>query len=196
MEITFSKLKSTRPQIVIRPLQLNDVQSIYQNVKDKAIVRYTINIPHPYRKTDAVEFIRKSEKGWKEKSAYVFGIELKGKKKIIGVVSLDRIDKRNKNCELGYWLGKNYWRKGITSAAIKMALDFAFNKLNLHRVYARAFASNTASLRVLEKNKFLLEGVLFETVWRNGIWHNMFMYGLLKDDFNRKLVIDRKPKTN
>lgn len=196
MDITFSKLKPAIPQIEVRPLKINDIQSIYKNVRDKAIVRYTINIPHPYRKADAEIFIKNSQKAWKKKSTYVFGIELKDKKKIIGVVSLDNVDKKNKHCELGYWLGKKYWRKGITSAAVKMALNFAFNKLNMHRVYARAFASNTASLRVLEKNKFLLEGVLFETIWRNGIWHNMFLYGLLKDDFNKKLVIDRKPKTH
>ena len=192
MQIEFSNLKSPRPQITIRPLQLKDAQSIYKNVRDKAIVQYTIQIPYPYRSTDAVKFIKSSQKAWKEKSAYILGIGVKDTETIIGVVSLSRIDKKNKNCELGYWLGKKYWRKGIASSAVKMALDFAFNKLKMHRVYASTFASNTASLRVLEKNNFLLEGILYETRWRNGIWHNMFLYGILKDDFNKKLIIDRK----
>jgi RimJ/RimL family protein N-acetyltransferase len=194
MNITFAKLKSSIPEINIRPLKTSDIQSIYENVKDKIITRYTLQIPHPYRKIDAEKFIKDSQRTWKEKSAYVFGIELKDSKEIIGVVSLDKVDKKNKRSELGYWLGKKCWGKGITSAAVKLVLAFGFNELNLHRIYSIVFASNTASLRVLEKNRFLLEGILFESVWRNGIWHNMMTYGLLKDDFNRKLVVDREQK--
>ena len=194
MDITFAKLKSPIPEIAIRPLKTSDVQSICENVKDKIITRYTLQIPHPYRKSDAEKFIKDSQRAWKEKSAYVFGIELKDSKEIIGIVSLDKVDRKNKRCELGYWLGKRYWQKGITSKAVKMILDFAFNHLHMHRVYAGVFASNTASLRVLEKNNFLLEGILFETHWRSGIWHNMMTYGLLKDDFNKKTIVDIKQK--
>jgi len=173
---------------------MSDIQSIYEHVNDKIITRYTLHIPHPYKITDAEKFIKDSQRAWKEKSAYVFGIELKDNKKIIGVVSLNKIDKKNKHCELGYWLGKKYWQKGMMSKAVKMILEFAFHKLNMHRVYSRVFASNTASLRVLEKNDFMLEGILFETLWRNGVWHNLMIYGLLKDDYNKKTIVDIKQK--
>lgn len=191
MDIEFSKIKSFEPQIDLRRLTIKDAPSIYENVKDKAIVRYTINIPHPYHLSDARRFIKYSLKVYKEKTAYVFGVELKDTKSIIGIISLSKVNKKNKNCELGYWLGKKYWDKGIMSSAVKIALEFAFNKLNLHRVYARTFASNSASLRVLEKNRFMLEGILYETYWRNNHWHNLFLYGLLKDDYNKKINIDR-----
>lgn len=194
MDITFAKLKSPIPRVALRPLKFYDAQNIYDNVKDKSITHYTIQIPYPYHIRDAHKFIKYSEKARREKSAYIFGIELKDSKQVIGIVSLSKIDRKNKNCELGYWLGKKYWGKGIASTAVKLVLDFGFNKLNLHRIYSIIFASNTASLRVLEKNKFLLEGVLFESVWRNGIWHNMMTYGLLKDDFNKKTIVDIKQK--
>jgi RimJ/RimL family protein N-acetyltransferase len=185
MDIEFSNIRSSRPEILIRCLNNNDAKSICDNLGDKEIVRYTIQIPYPYHLSDARQFIKYSTKARKTKNAFVFGIELKETKKIIGMVSISKIDRKNKNCELGYWLGKKYWRKGIASAAIKMILDYTFNKLKMHRVYARVFASNTASLRVLEKNNFLLEGVLFETHWRFSQWHNMFLYGILKDDFKK-----------
>ncbi|MBS4015256.1 MAG: GNAT family N-acetyltransferase [Candidatus Latescibacteria bacterium] len=183
MDINFSNIKDSRVQIRLRKLQLSDAKSIYQNVKDKAIVRYTLQIPHPYYLSDARKFINYSIKAYREKTAYIFGIEHIDKKTIIGIVSVAKVDRKNKNCELGYWLGKKYWHQGIASNAVGMILDFAFNKLKMHRVYASAFASNTGSVRVLEKNGFLLEGVLFENYWRNRKWHNLFLYGILKDNY-------------
>jgi RimJ/RimL family protein N-acetyltransferase len=191
MEIEFSKLKDFRPRISLRPLRFTDAVDIHKNVKNRSIVRYMVHIPHPYRLSDARAFIKNSIKAKKDKTAYVFGIVLKQTKKIVGVVSLSKVDKKNKNCELGYWLGKKYWNQGIMTLAAKMALEYAFNKLNMHRVYARTFASNSGSLRVLEKNNFMLEGINYEIYWRNNYWHNLFSYGLLKDDYNKKLNIDR-----
>jgi len=192
MDIEFSTLKSYKPQIQIRPLTLADALDIYENVKDKEIVRYTINIPHPYHLADARRFIKDSLKARKDKTAYIFGIELKGTKSVIGVISLSKIDKKNQKCELGYWLGKKYWSQGTMTRAVKMILEFAFKKLKIHRVYASTFADNNGSIRVLENNKFFLEGIQYETILRKGKWYNLFLYGLLKDDYNRKLIVDRK----
>lgn len=192
MQSDYSRIQDYRPQIQIRRLLPSDAQSIYENVKDKAIVRYTLQIPHPYHFKDARAFINQSNRQRRQKTAYVFGIELLkpqhkyDKKGIIGVISLSKIDRKHKHCELGYWLGKHYWSRGIMSKAVNMILDFAFQNLKMHRVYASAFASNTASLRVLEKNDFLLEGILFEVFWRNQTWHNLFMYGILKNNYFNK----------
>ena len=183
MDITYSNIRSSRFEISLRHLKNKDVQSIYDNVKDKAISTYTVSIPYPYHLSDAREFISYSIRTRRLKTAYIFGIELIKNKKIIGIVSLSKIDKKNKNCELGYWLGKKYWRKQIASTAVKMILNFAFKKLKMHRVYAQVFADNTASLRVLEKNGFLLEGVSFDVIWRKNKWHNLFLYALVENDF-------------
>lgn len=186
MHSDFSKIQDYQPQIRLRKLTRSDAQSIYNNIKDKAIVRYTLQIPHPYSLNDARRFINQAVRQSKKKTAYTFGIELlqpqqkTDPKGIIGIISLTKVDYKNKNCELGYWLGKKYWSRGIMSKAVAMILEFAFNKLKMHRVNASSFASNTASLRVLEKNGFLLEGIIFETIYRERTWHNIFMYGLIK----------------
>lgn len=190
MDITFESLKFYKPQVQLRPLTLADAHDIYKNVNDKEVVRYTLHIPYPYHLSDAKSFIRKSIKAGKEKTAYIYGIALKESGKIIGVISLSNIDKKNKKCKLGYWLGKKYWNQGVMTKAVKMILDIAFNKLKMHRVYASTFADNNGSVRVLENNDFFLEGIQYETVFRNGKWYNFFLYGLLKDDYN-KIVLKK-----
>jgi RimJ/RimL family protein N-acetyltransferase len=186
MDIDFSTLKFYKPEICLRPLTFADAQDIYEQVKHKEVVRYTMQIPHPYHLNDAQKFIKNSIKAYKKKTAYIYGIEHKDTKKIIGVISLSNLDKKNQKCELGYWLGKKYWNQGVMTKAVKMILEIAFNQLKMHRVYASTFADNNGSVRVLENNKFFLEGIQYETVLRAGKWYNFFLYGLLKDDFKSK----------
>lgn len=188
------KITDPRPQVHLRKLTLSDALSVYEHVKDKAIVRYTLGIPHPYTLQDARQFINYSIQAYKKKSAYIFGIELKEKKGVIGIVSLSKIDRKNKNCELGYWLGKKYWNRGIMSNAVKMILEFAFKKLKMHRICAGSFASNSASLRVLEKNGFVREGILCEKFLRNNKWHNLFIYGQVKNNHLQKSLVDINKK--
>ena len=61
--------------------------------------------------------------------------------------------------ELGYWLGEPLWDRGLISAAVAALVPWGFAKFpGLERIEARVFSGNGASVRVLEKNGFLLEG--------------------------------------
>ncbi len=169
--------------IKLRNYKLGDANDIYQNVKDKEIVKWTINIPHPYSKKHAIKFIRKSKYNLKKKKEYNFGIALKESNKIIGNISFIKIDWKNRRAELGYWLGKKYWKKGYMTQAIKLILDYSFKKLNLHSVCADIFKENIASRRVLEKCEFKLEGEMREVIYRYTKWQNYLKYSILESEF-------------
>lgn len=59
--------------------------------------------------------------------------------------------------EIGYWLAKPYWCKGIMTLAVEAALEFGFREFGLTRITATVFSFNQASSKVLEKTGFLLE---------------------------------------
>ena len=187
------KLEIEGDKIKLRKLKLSDVDNIYKNMS-KEIVRWTINIPWPYKKENAVKFIRKSNYRIKNKKEFVFGIVLKETDEVIGCVGLHKINWKNKNGEVGYWLGKKYWGKGLTSEAVSLMLRFAFKILKLHRVYAVVFEKNIASRRVLEKNGFKLEGILRECSFRYGKWHNELRFSMLKEEYEK--FIENKDKNN
>lgn len=84
------------------------------------------------------------------------------------------------SAELGYWLGENYWGKGITSSAIKGILRYGFDDLGLERIFAKPFEHNTASRRILEKNDFKLEGILRKSVIKGGKIYNQALYAKTK----------------
>ena len=151
------------------------------------MVKWTLNIPWPYKKQDAIKFIRKTHYRIKKKSGYAFGIVLKEINKVVGVIGISHIDWKNKNAELGYWLGKKYWGKGLATEAVKLMLKFAFENLKLHRVYANLFEENIASRRVLEKNGFKLEGIMRESRFRYNKWHNELKFGVLEKDMRKSI---------
>ena len=72
-----------------------------------------------------------------------------------------------KSAEVGYWLGENYWGQGIATEAVRQLAEYTFYYFDIVRLYAEVFETNKASMRVLEKNGFYLEGVRRKAVIKN-----------------------------
>jgi len=177
------RLEFDGERVSIRPLKFSDASDLYENVKDKEIVAWTMTIPHPYPKDGALKFIRKARYNMRKKRSYPFGIVLKETGKVIGVVELMTFDWKNKNAEIGYWLGRKYWGEGLMIDAVKLVLRFGFGGLKLHRIYGKLFEENTGSARILEKSGFKLEGRMREERYRYGKWHDALRYGILESEF-------------
>lgn len=171
--------------IKLRTHKQSDVDDICKNIRDKEIQKYTLKIPFPYLKSHAVDFIKQTVKNRKLKIACEFAITEIDEDIVIGGISLMNIDSKNKNAELGYWLGKKYRNKGYISEAIRLILKFAFNELKLNKIYAQLWEKNLASIKVLKKNGFKKEGLLREAVYKFGKWENDLVFAVLKRDWVR-----------
>jgi len=172
-------------KINIRPLRLADAKSIYKNVNDPLVTKWTLHLSYPYPKDGAAKFIRKSYQDATRGRTYLFGICEKDSDDLIGLVSLMNIDPSTKSGEVGYWLGRKYWGKGYTSEACKLIINFGFKNLKLHRIYAKLFSPNIASKRVLEKAGMKPEGVLRDARHRYGKYHDELRYGILCSEYDK-----------
>ncbi len=172
-------------RITVRRYTISDLPHLVENINDESVARWTANIPHPYSEKDAASFIRKSHSDINRKKGFPLVIALNETGKVIGGTGLHGLkeEERFQNAEMGYWLGKKYRNQGIVTEAAGLMLDFAFNKLKLHKVNGRAFEKNIASQRIFEKSGFVLEGMLREIEFRNSEWQNMLLYGLLKEEY-------------
>ena len=102
----------------------------------------------------------------------------------IGVMSLINIDTKNRNAECIIDIGeKEYWGKGYGTEALKTLLEYAFLELNLHRVSLRVFSLNEKAIRIYDKLGFVKEGVMRESLYRNGKWHDIIIMGVLKREY-------------
>lgn len=102
---------------------------------------------------------------------------------LIGSVGVDdfKIGETHR-AEIGYWLAKAYRGQGVITDALSCFIQYAFNELELIRLTAHTLDFNTASARILEKNRFKLEGCLRQhTKTRNGVF-DTFAWGLLKGE--------------
>jgi len=164
-------------KITIRPLtqldkpvlaNLANNRKIWNNLRDY--------IPFPYKISDAEAFINTTEQ---ENPRSTFAIEYDGK--FAGVIGLvNQKDVYRRSAEIGYWIGEPYWGKGIATKALALVTEYGFKKLDLIRIYSGVFEFNKASMRVLEKNGYELEGIFKNAVVKNGNVCNEHRYYKLK----------------
>ena len=82
--------------------------------------------------------------------------------------------------EIGYWLGEPFWGRGIATRAVTALTRWGFETLELERIEARVFATNPASIRVLEKAGFELEGRLRRSAIKSGRVLDSLLYARLR----------------
>ena len=111
---------------------------------------------------------------YEAKTAFRFYIILMEQpSKIIGVIGLNNVVwGAFFFLFLGYKLDKDYVDNGYMSMAVKMLTKYAFEELGLHRIEANVMPKNKASLRVLEKNQFINEGISKYYLNINGVWED------------------------
>jgi len=118
-------------------------------------------------------------------SQHVFAIEtLAGEH--IGGVGLHSIHPRYRHAEVGIFIGeKEYWGRGYGSEALQLMLAFAFEQLNLNRVYLHVFAYNERAIAAYQKCGFVREGVLRQAVYKNGEYADALVMAILRDEYLR-----------
>ena len=102
----------------------------------------------------------------------------------VGILSLQHISWRNRCCTMDLYVGaKGLRSRMVAGVAMYRALEYCFDELNLHRVQAFIYAFNTPSWRLLEKTGAVRELTLVKHVAREGEYHDVYGYGLLRPEF-------------
>ena len=86
----------------------------------------------------------------------------------------------SKNCEIAYWLNKDYRGQGIMERVGREFIDMVFRKYDVHRMYATPLENNHPSRKFLEKCGFACEGILHDNVWKQGQFLNSVLYANVK----------------
>lgn len=105
----------------------------------------------------------------------------------IGNVYLTDLNLINRSAVSHIFIGdKRLWGKGLASEAYLLLLEYAFQERGLHRINAFVLENNIPSCRLHEKCGYAREGVLRETVFKNGKWQNQVVYSILEDEYRNK----------
>ena len=161
----------------IRPWRLDDAESLARRANNRKIWLAVRDLfPHPYTIQDAPEFLQRTIS---EGSAMKFCIEIDGVA-VGGIGVHPGEDVHRHTATVGYWLGEEFWGRGIMTEAVTVVTDFCFKNFPLRRISAEVFANNPASARVLEKAGFIFEGRLKNNVLKDGELLDSLLYARTK----------------
>lgn len=165
---------------IIRPLNFSDAESLAFLANNKKIWdNVSDDFPHPYTLEHALEFIKAVSKIW---PPLHFTIEFE--QKAIGVISIEQRKGMHKvKAEIGYWIGEEYWGKGISTDAIKLILYYGFNYLQLSKIEARTFAFNKASEKALLKAGFKKICIFEQDALKNNQLIDLNYFVFLRHDY-------------
>ena len=166
----------------LRPFEMDDIPAVYALAREKAIADTTL-VPHPYAPDDAEAFIKRTRDWWRDEEAYVFAITDRATGGLRGAMGIHPVP-QHKRAEVGYWIGKPYWGRGIATAALKLLIQFGFETLELNRIEAGHFDHNQASGAVMQKAGMLPEGIRRGFVLHRDGFKDLHWFAILRADYD------------
>lgn len=162
----------------IRLWKQEDLESLVRHANNVNVWNNLRNyFPHPYTDENGMEWLNKVVDA--PLPALNLAIDVDGEA-VGGIGLILNTDVYIKSAEIGYWLGEPFWGKGIATEAVRLMTEHAFYYFDLVRVYAEVFETNKASMRVLEKNGYYLEGVRRKAVFKNEVLMDDYIWVKLR----------------
>lgn len=163
----------------LRKWTLNDKEALIELMNHADRTYLANRLPFPYTEKNAEWWLNMVNEHEGKDGIFRAIVE---NEKIIGTISVEqKSDVYYKDGEIGYLLDKTYWSKGIMSEAVHQICEIAFAELDIIRISANVYQPNTASCKVLEKNHFILEGIMKKAVVKNNKIYDLCVYGRVKE---------------
>ena len=170
-------MEFTLKQCTVRQWRLDDAESLARHANNRKVWLAVRDLfPHPYTIKDAQQFLQRATT---EQPEMKFCVEMEGAA-VGGIGVHPGQDEHRFAATMGYWLGEQFWGRGIMTEAVTAVTDFCFDNFPLRRIPAEVFSNNPASARVLEKAGFNLEGRLKNHVMKEGKLLDSLIYARTK----------------
>ena len=137
-------------RLLLRPGWIEDAPALYEAIADEAVVRNLARAPWPYPMECAESYLA-SERSPAEVASLIF-LRGDGAPVLVGGIGIGR--KNGDVPELGYWIARRWWGRGIATEAGRAVIAHARDALRIKRIEAGHFIDNPASGRVLAKLGF------------------------------------------
>ncbi|MEQ8790590.1 MAG: GNAT family protein [Pirellulaceae bacterium] len=165
-------------QISLTEFRSSDKATCVERIGDREIYQGTLRIPHPYTGDHFEQWLRNSTEAT-ERYGEPVHFAIREGDELIGGVGFDGLTKGHR-AEIGYWLGRAWWGRGVMTAVVGAACQHALARWRLVRISAHVFESNTASARVLEKCGFEMEGLLRKHHLKDGRFVDSRLFALVR----------------
>ena len=190
-----SKVSSPRPaadcflsgkKVDLRPIRASDINPTYLSwLNDAEVTKHIETGQFPVSKQDLDAFYRHIKKS---KTDVMFAIIERKTGLHIGNIKLGGINWVHRYADLGIMIGnKQYWGKGCGSEACTLLLEYAFNRLNLNKVFLGIYATFTSAIKAYQKAGFKIEGKLKNMLVIDGKYTDKVLMGILSSEYNQQI---------
>lgn len=174
--------------VKLKPFDIQNVGIHYQWNNDEELNYYDSDYPH---KSESFESFLNRIKDLidNNQTSMLLEIHVQRTNELIGVVGLVDIDHYNKRCNIECSIGnREYWHKGYGTKAVVKALEYCYKEIGMNKVGTTAFDFNKKWIGLVEGVGFKKEGILRQHTFKKGAYHDKFIYGMLKAEFEQKIV--------
>jgi RimJ/RimL family protein N-acetyltransferase len=169
-------------EIYLSEFQPSDQAACVAHLNEREIYDRTLRIPYPYVEAHFQEWLKTVEKTTEQQGRTIQWAIRNAAGVLIGGCGFDDFQLgKSHRAEVGYWLAKPYWGRGIMTAVVRRLCDLAFTEFGLVRIVAYVFVDNQASAKVLEKCGFQQEGYLRKHCVKDGRYLDGKLFALVKE---------------
>jgi [ribosomal protein S5]-alanine N-acetyltransferase len=144
-------LAATR--VALRHLTQADAQDIFAIFSNAEVMRYWSSVPMTAI-GEATAYIDHIHDSLRRRDLFQWGISDIDSHRIIGTCTLLSVAAPHERAEIGFAIARDCWGRGLAREAVTILIDFAFDRLRLHRLEADVDPRNDRSLRLLERLGF------------------------------------------
>jgi RimJ/RimL family protein N-acetyltransferase len=172
--------------VCLRPLEEADLNERYLGwLNDPDVNRYLESGIFPYTNNELNKFY---EQSIGSRDQVILAVVEKRTDEHIGNVKLGPINWVHRKAVFGILIGeKRFWGMGMATEATRLAVEYAFFRLNLRRIELGVHAEHESAVRVYEKVGFKTEGRMREVLFHEGKYKDSLWMGLLRTEFERSI---------
>jgi len=174
-------MKINTDRLILREFKYDDLSAVHKYASNPEVVKYFEWGPNSEKETK--EFINKASEAQYKDSRLKYELAVTIDEKLIGGCNITITDKNNRQAFIGYCFNKDYWGQGYATETAEALLDFGFNKLKMHRIFATCDVDNVGSRKVLKKVGMKKEGYLREHKKIDGEWRDSYLYSILEGEY-------------
>lgn len=171
-------------RIALVPIDASDGPELWEAVEGSRwhLERWLPWVPFNSSPEASMRYAEACSIDWDAGRAARFAVRDRATGELYGVVGLDSCVHLHRSCELGYWLRREFTGRGLMTEAARACLDFAFQRMGMHRVRCAAATDNAPSLRVISRLGFRFEGIARQAEWVGSRWLDHALFARLAVD--------------
>lgn len=185
IEAIFTEIRILETEnYLLRGLTMGDTAELFGFMRDKETMKFIT--PHPVQSVEDMEVkVQGQLDSYEARKEIPWVIVNKSNEEVVGQFSLHKLNMWHEKAEMGVTIKKDYQNKGVMTEILEQVLAFGFEILGLNRIVGDIFAGNQGSEKLLKNYGFIKEGVLRQTDFDGGMYHDTVVFSMMRSEYEK-----------